>query len=295
MGEVFALVNAIGWSAGMVFARRGQQRGETGILGGLYCSILVNTVINLAIFLVMLPAMKLPAVTAKGLLYLFLGGVFNSLIGRGMLFYIVSLLGASRAGVIKASTPMFALLCGIVLLHETIAPVKWIGIAAVLFGVLLIALEGSRKSSEGWGKSSLKGVLVGLLGSLFLAMGNMFRKLGVSAIPQSAFGAFIGSISAFLVLTVYFLLSDPNMVPRTLRRVDRDYALSGLSTSIALNFLFASLKLIPLSIANSLTAVEPLSTLVLSRIFLGKQEKLTVPLVLGAASTILGAVVLACL
>lgn len=51
MGELFALINAAGWSCGMVFARRAQQRAQVGILGGLYCSLLVNTVINLMMFL----------------------------------------------------------------------------------------------------------------------------------------------------------------------------------------------------------------------------------------------------
>ena len=45
------LINAAGWSCGMVFARRAQQRAQVGILGGLYCSLLVNTVINLMMFL----------------------------------------------------------------------------------------------------------------------------------------------------------------------------------------------------------------------------------------------------
>ena len=60
MGELFALINAAGWSCGMVFARRAQQRAQVGILGGLYCSLLVNTVINLMMFLGGLLAQPLP-------------------------------------------------------------------------------------------------------------------------------------------------------------------------------------------------------------------------------------------
>ena len=134
MGELFALINAAGWSCGMVFARRAQQRAQVGILGGLYCSLLVNTVINLMMFLGGLLAQPLPPVTVRGMVFFVLGGVCNSLIGRGLLFYTVSLLGAARAGVVKATTPVFALLCGVFLLHEVIAPLDWLGIAAVLCG-----------------------------------------------------------------------------------------------------------------------------------------------------------------
>ena len=70
--------------------------------------------------------------------------------------------------------------------------------------------------------------------------------------------------------------------------------MSGLSTSVALYFLFTSLQMIPLSIANSLTAAEPLFTLLLGRLLLGRQEKPTPALVAGALSTVLGAVLLAC-
>ena len=106
MGELFALINAAGWSCGMVFARRAQQRAQVGILGGLYCSLLVNTVINLMMFLGGLLAQPLPPVTVRGMVFFVLGGVCNSLIGRGLLFYTVSLLGAARAGVVKATTPV---------------------------------------------------------------------------------------------------------------------------------------------------------------------------------------------
>ena len=296
MGELFALINAAGWSCGMVFARRAQQRAQVGNLGGLYCSLLVNTVINLMMFLGGLLAQPLPPVTVRGMVFFVLGGVCNSLIGRGLLFYTVSLLGAARAGVVKATTPVFALLCGVFLLHEVIAPLDWLGIAAVLCGVLTIAIGGARRNQGGaaWDGTAVRGVLFGLLASLFLALGNLFRKLGVSAIPSSSVGVFVGSLSALSVLSVFLLITGPGILRQALRHLDRDYAVSGLSTSVALYFLFTSLQMIPLSIANSLTAAEPLFTLLLGRLLLGRQEKPTTALVAGALSTVLGAVLLAC-
>ena len=140
----------------------------------------------------------------------------------------------------------------------------------------------------------MRGVLFGLLASLFLALGNLFRKLGVSAIPSSSVGVFVGSLSALSVLSVFLLITGPGILRQALRHLDRDYAVSGLSTSVALYFLFTSLQMIPLSIANSLTAAEPLFTLLLGRLLLGRQEKPTTALVAGALSTVLGAVLLAC-
>ena len=64
----------------MVFARRAQQRAQVGILGGLYCSLLVNTVINLMMFLGGLLAQPLPPVTVRGMVFFVLGGVCSVLL-----------------------------------------------------------------------------------------------------------------------------------------------------------------------------------------------------------------------
>ena len=166
----------------------------------------------------------------------------------------------------------------------------------MLCGVLTIAIGGARRNQGGaaWDGTAVRGVLFGLLASLFLALGNLFRKLGVSAIPSSSVGVFVGSLSALSVLSVFLLITGPGILRQALRHLDRDYAVSGLSTSVALYFLFTSLQMIPLSIANSLTAAEPLFTLLLGRLLLGRQEKPTTALVAGALSTVLGAVLLAC-
>ena len=139
MGELFALINAAGWSVSMVFARRAQQRAQVGILGGLYCSLMVNTVINAIMLLVTLQLKQSPPLTGKGVLFFVLAGICNSLIGRGLLFTSVSILGAARAGVVKATTPVFALMEGVFLLHEAITPLNGVAILVVLGGVLLIA------------------------------------------------------------------------------------------------------------------------------------------------------------
>lgn len=79
---------------------------------------------------------------------------------------------------------------------------------------------------------------------------------------------------------------------KALKRLDGNYAMSGVCTSFALFFLFHALELIPLSIANSLTALEPLFTLIFSGLLLGRQEKVTWQTGLGAAATVLGAIIL---
>ena len=294
MGELFALINAAGWSVSMVFARRAQQRAQVGILGGLYCSLMVNTIINALMLLVTVQFRQLPSLTGKGMLCFVLAGICNSLVGRGLLFSAVSMLGAARAGVIKATTPVFALMEGVFLLHEVITPLDGAAILVVLGGVLLIALEGVRSSGAAWDSASRRGIWIGLAASFFLALGNLFRKMGVQEIPESSVGVLVGSVSGLITLSIFLQFTRPGTLLKTARKIDSGYVIAGVSTSVALYFLFTSIQMIPLSIANSLTAVEPLFTLLLSRLLIGKQERPTPMLLVGAACTVLGAVLLAC-
>lgn len=278
----------------MVFAKRAQQRAQVGILGGLYCSLMVNTIINVLMLLLTLQFKHLPPLTAKGMLYFVLAGICNSLVGRGLLFSAVSKLGAARAGIIKATTPVFALMEGVFLLHEAITLLDSAAILVVLCGVLLIAVEGMRRSGAVWDRASQRGIWIGLAASFFLALGNLFRKMGVQEIPESSVGVLVGSVSGLITLSIFLQLTQPGTLLKTVRKVDSGYVVAGVSTSVALYFLFTSLQMIPLSIANSLAAVEPLFTLLLSRLLIGKQEKPTPILLIGAACTVLGAVLLAC-
>lgn len=293
MGGLFALINAAGWSVGMVFARRGQQTGRLDTLMGLYTTLLVNSALNLLLLLGTVLFSTLPQLNTRGMVCLVLGGVFNSLIGRGLLFCSIAKIGAARAGVVKASTPVFALLGGVFLLKEEVLPLQWLGIAVVLGGVVVISLDAARREGKRAGRAPLSGVAIGVVASMFLAAGNICRKLGVGYIPNSALGVTVGSVSAAVVLTSFLLLRGRGGdMAKVFRPLDGNYAMSGVCTSFALFFLFHALELIPLSIANSLTALEPLFTLAFSRLLLGKQEKVTWQTGLGAAATVLGAVIL---
>lgn len=277
----------------MVFARRGQQTGRLDTLTGLYTTLIVNSALNLLLLLGTLLFSTLPELNAVGMLCLVLGGVFNSLIGRGLLFCSIARIGAARAGVVKASTPVFALLGGVFLLKEVVRPVQWLGITVVLGGVVIISLDAVRREGKQAGAVSMGGVAIGVVASLFLAAGNICRKLGVQHIPNSALGVTVGSVSAAAVLTVFLLLRGRGGdMAKALKRLDGNYAMSGVCTSFALFFLFHALELIPLSIANSLTALEPLFTLIFSGLLLGRQEKVTWQTGLGAAATVLGAIIL---
>ncbi|MGE5607424.1 MAG: EamA family transporter [Bacteroidota bacterium] len=154
--------------------------------------------------------------------YNVIASFLNSFAGRWALFVSISCIGASRAGILKIVTPLFAILGGLFLLRETISLQSWLGIMVVLAGIVCISVETTENedrlavdgpeatparpncSANNTGsevkKNTLpqKGIVLGLLASLFFAGGNVCRKLGVSYIPNPLLGVSVGSLVALL-------------------------------------------------------------------------------------------------
>jgi drug/metabolite transporter (DMT)-like permease len=76
----------------------------------------------------------LPERALAATLYL---GVFGSVLGFAMYFYMVKHMEAGHVALITLVTPVVALLLGHRLNHETVLPQVWLGAASILFGLCL--------------------------------------------------------------------------------------------------------------------------------------------------------------
>ena len=135
---VFALLAAVGWGAGAVFARLGLQhmRSTTG------------TVVSLAAGVVMVGSLALAGnrdimftLPAVALLWFLLLGTINYPLGRYFNFLGVHLAGVSRASPILAAAPVVAVILGITLGGESLTPFIALGTVLIIGGVVLIVTE----------------------------------------------------------------------------------------------------------------------------------------------------------
>lgn len=298
MGVVFALLNAMSWGISNVFARKAQLKGSTDRWSGLFITLVVNNMLNLAVFSVSL-FFRLPSsFNVQGLFYYTAGGLLNSFIGRGLIFLAISRLGAPKAGVIKGFTPVFVLLGGVFLLGESLNTADLLGVFLALAGVMAVSLNmlrADRAQLKGTGVKgvSVKGILTGLMATLFLGAGNLCRKAGLNQWPDSILGVVIGGFSGLVFMTVFLLFTGRlKTALMALRHMDRSYFLSGVFTGLALYLLFLAFNSLPVSVANSFTASEPLFTMAASYLILKKQDRITWQLVLGGLLVIAGAVML---
>ncbi len=298
MGILFALLSAVSWGFANVFARKAQLKGRTDQWSGLYISLVVNNLFNLTVFAVSLCLRMPSAWNATGVLFFAAGGLLNSFIGRGLIFLSISRLGAPKAGVIKGFTPVFVLFGGVFLLGEILSPTDYLGIALALTGVMFVSLDMLRADrvqmkDTGVRGVSWQGILIGLAAAFFLASGNMSRKVGLTYIPDSILGMTLSGASGLLFMTLFLLATGRlKAALKAMRPMDGAYFMSGLFAGLALLLLFLAFNSLPISVANSFTASEPIFTMLASFLILKQQDRITWRLLLGGLMVISGAVVL---
>ena len=298
MGILFALASAMSWGLSNVYARKAQLCGNTDHLSGLYVTLAVNNLLNLLVMLFSLLLAPPPVLNTQGLLFFAAGGLLNSCIGRGLIFLSISRIGAPKAGVIKGIAPVFVLMGGVFLLNESLGTADLAGILLAILGVLVVSLDmlyadHAQVKSTGIQGTSWKGILIGVAATVFLASGNLCRKAGLTQIPDSILGVTAGGLSGFLFMTMFLLVKGRlRAAVQAVFRMDKNYLLAGVFTGAALYLLFLSLLTLPVSVANSFTASEPLFTLAASYVILKKHDKITWRLVLGGLLVIAGAVIL---
>ncbi len=292
----------------MTFTRKAQGQTRLEPFIGLYVTIVVNSVMNLVSLAVWYLLGNRVAVSGSGFALLALGGIFNSFVGRGLLFMCVSMLGAARAGLMKATMPVFVVIGGVFILREQLAPNAWLGISVILCGLLLMSIDAVRRGNKEKALSLdaaslqaeklskvLKGMAVGLAAALFLATGNLFRKSGVTLIPDSIFATAVAALFALLASTIALLcMGKGGKMLYALRHLEKYYVISGVFSGGALYSLFGAMLFIPISIANSLSSLEPIFTMICVKMLLkgGKAEHTGLSTLFCGMVMVIGALIL---
>ncbi len=299
MGVVFALLSAASWGISNALIRRAQDNTPYSTNIGTFLTIIVNNVINICVLSVILILQGPIEITAIGIFFFAIGGLLNSCIGRSLLFSCFNRIGSARGGVIKGLMPLFVIIGGVAFLKEQMSYMMWVGIAVILVGVYTISFDTINRVGglENYNKDEKtllrEGIIIGIISCLFLASGNLLRKVGLQYINSSVLGVTIGSFTGLLFYGMYFLIKgDKKQITLALKTFNKDYMLGGIFTSAALYLLFFSMQLIPISVTNSVAASEPLFTIIMSYLLLKNKENITYLTVTGGFLIIIGTVIL---
>ena len=138
---LLALAAVLVYSSGMVWIKR---IGDDSPPLAMTCGTLA---VSLPLFLIAWFLMDghvpsgVPQQSVAATLYL---GVFGSVLGFALYFYLVKHMDTGRVALITLITPVMALLLGHALNNETILPQVWLGTASIVLGLGLHQWGGRR-------------------------------------------------------------------------------------------------------------------------------------------------------
>ncbi len=272
-GVWFALLSALLWGVNGVILKVGL--GGVDRLVGTYITVGIS-----AVFLLILATYRsdfhiLSDVSAKSVIFLSLGGIFQYTLGRTFAYSSIQAIGSSRAYPITSSRILFSALLGVLVLGEKMGWLLAFGTILVFAGIFILTSEGSLE---------LRGFHYALAGAIFWGISPIFIKLGL--LSDVVLSNLISILSGFSAYTFIIYLKRDN------RYISRNsipfLALSSLTSFVAILSFYYALSLTPVVIVMPISNLYPLFTVFFSFIFIQRLEHVTMRVLIGSIVVILG-------
>jgi drug/metabolite transporter (DMT)-like permease len=168
--------------------------------------------------------------------------------------------------------PVFAVLLALALLGESIHLLQFLGITAIVAGVMFMYRE-QQQNLQRWSPWMLS---LPLAAAVIRGAVQPVIKLGLEHWPSPTAAVVIGYTVSSAVLIVAAFVHDPKLVRRFDRRGALWFAAVGLCNGLSVLSLYAALGRGPVALVAPLVASYPLVTLLLSFVFL-KHEHIGPP------------------
>lgn len=281
-----ALLSALFFGMEGIVGKRGIEAGGNAMLTALMVALISMLVFG-GIAFANTGAATLASRSGLGIGAFFFSGVLASGLGVLATWQGVDRIGASVNTAIVNSRPLFAAFLGYLFLSESLELTTVGGIMVLVIGLVLIGLSKGG-DIRGW---ELKALIFPLSAAVVFALGNVLRRYALSQTDIPLFeGIAINAFGGLTVLAGYAVLTDQKKVVIAPRRAYGWFLLTGLSTATALLALFFALEREQVAIIDAIVATAPFFTLLLTWLFLGNLERITLRLLIGAFLVVLGAI-----
>ena len=282
MSVYLALQAAFFFSAAHIVIRRGlvTSNASTGTILSIVISAVVLWV--LAPFMVPLSSFQTPAVW-----YFIVAGVFAPATGRYFTFLGIERVGVARSVPISNTAPMFSSIMAVVLVGEKWTPQNILGTSLVILGIVILSY--TRTTQSNWRKIDL---IYPILAALSFALSSNLRKLGLLMVNLPLMAAVVSATTAlFVALAIHQVQGGWRAF--TLSRSSFGWFMAaGLAHTAALLSAFHALSIGKIVIVDPLVGGTPVLTLVLTTVFLRDLEAVTLRVVAGAVTTVVGSVLI---
>lgn len=294
MGIFLAVVCAVAYSSNYILIQLGMKKSTKD--NGDFLSLFSCVLTVLAIFLSMtaIQDSEMVPFSIKGILFYLIAGFFTAFLGRVFLFSGIRKIGSPRAAGIKNSAPVFTIFIAVTFLGEKISFWGGVGIVIIFLALFIQARHDFKQSNHMDEKEKKYGIFLAVVAAVFFGIGQAARKQGIIFYADPILGSLIGS--TFALCAFMIMQASKNQLRETLVRnfqsLNFYFVGAGVITGIAQLSFFFSLMYTNVSYTSSVAAMEPIITVLLSRIFLRKEERITIRLGITACAVFLGTFIL---
>jgi uncharacterized membrane protein len=280
MAVYFAFQAALCFSIAHILIRRGLI--DSNAMTGSFISLSMSGVVLwLAVpFFVPLTALWNPAA-----LIFIAAGIFAPGIGRTLSYVGIEKIGVARSVPIANSSPIFASIFAVIFLAEAWVLQNVIGTLLVISGVIVLSMA---KPAQGeWRKID---VIYPLIGALAFGASTTLRKAGLGFINIPLLAAAVTAGAAAIFSFILLQIQGGKEAFKLTRRSAAWLFPAGVFNTAAMLSVFFALSHGKVVIVEPLVSSNPVTTLLLTSIFLRDVESLTLRVILGAALTVTGTI-----
>jgi len=216
--------------------------------------------------------------------WLAVAGVFNPGLFTICFMFGIAKIGVARAAPIKGSSPLFAAFLAIIFLGER---PEWYHLGGVFLVVMGIALLSSGRTEGRWRRID---ALWPIAAAGFSAVGAVFWRKALPSFPDALAGAFVGLVSALILVLLYTVAFMPGQIPAGIKKAWKPFLLVGIIAAVGQFCLASALQRGEVYRMIPLIQTSPLLTVVFALILLRRVEFITWRVPAGALLTVSGAI-----
>ncbi|MFB6078974.1 MAG: EamA family transporter [Halarchaeum sp.] len=216
-------------------------------------------------------------------------GLLGSLLARFCYFHGIARLGASRAEPLKALFPVFATAVAVVVLGESVTLALAAGVALLVLGGAVVALDSAREPTTASGRRLLLDVSLPVAAALFLGVDPVFTKLGLAAGTPPLVGLTARVAAAALGFGGYLAWRVRASGRAWRPRVNRWLVGASVANTGYLVTYYAALDRAPVAVVTPLLGASTLFVVAGAAVFLRRDERVTWRLAVASLLVVVGA------
>jgi len=192
-------------------------------------------------------------------------------------------LGVAVSSAIIGSNPLISTFLAIFFLGEKVVLVTFIGVILVVSGIYVLSGVGDDPFRS-------RALVIPILSAISYALSNVIRKAGLNIHPDPILGAQAGAAAGTLVFLLYLAATGRLSEIKAERRSIGYFSASGLASSLGWIALMMAMQKGTVAVVTTIVFSYPLFSLLLSWLFLKRQEDLSRNVVLGCVVIVVGVI-----